>query len=177
MRCAFSRHLPAALNAAAVAVLVLSGCATGESGSASSAPPPPAPAVARSAPVRPLPPPEALTDVLYRLADPAIPGAQKLNLVEGATPASAPVLDSFATALRDGGYVPVIFVARDLVWSDRHPADVVATVDIGTPAPGVPMFTFPMEFKPRQGGWQLSQQTANMLLAVKTAAPAPPPTP
>jgi hypothetical protein len=174
MQCAFFRHLPAALSAAAVAVLVLSGCAKGEPGSAS---PPPAPAVARSAPVRPLPPPEALTDVLYRLADPAVPGAQKLNLVAGATPDSAPVLDSFATALRSGGYVPVIFVARDLAWSDRHPADVVATVDIGTPAPGVRVFTFPMEFKPAQGGWQLSQQTANMLLAVKTAEPAPPPTP
>lgn len=177
MDCAFFRHPPAALSATAVVVLVLTGCAKGESGSVSSTSPPPAPVVARTAPVRPLPPPEALTDVLYRLADPAVPGARKLNLVEGATADSAPVLDSFATALRGGGYVPVIFVARDLAWSDRHPADVVATVDIGTPAPGVPMFTFPMEFKPRQGGWQLSQRTANMLLAVKTSEPAAPPTP
>jgi hypothetical protein len=177
MRCAFSRHLPAALSAAVVVVFVLAGCAKGESGSAPSTSPPPAPAVARTAPVRPLPPPEALTDVLYRLADPAVPGAQKLNLVEGATPDSVPVLDSFATGLLNGGYVPVIFVARDLAWSDRHPADVVATVDIGTPAPGVRIFTFPMEFRPRHGGWQLSQQTADMLLAVKSAEPAPSPTP
>jgi hypothetical protein len=130
-------------------------------------------------PTAPLPPPEALTDVLYRLADPGIPGTQKLNLIEGATPDSAPVLDKFAIALLNGGYAPMTFTARDIAWSERHPADVVATVDVGTPNPGKSGFTFPMEFKPHQGGWQLSQKTADMLLAFGSSQtpPAPAPTP
>lgn len=126
-----------------------------------------------------MPPPDALTDVLYRLADPGVPGSQKLNLIEGATPDSAGALDKFANALLDGGYAPMTFTARDIAWSDRHPADVVATVDVTTPNPGMSGFTFPMEFKPHQGGWQLSQQTAEMLLAFgnsqETTVPAPTP--
>lgn len=139
--------------------------------------PAPAPATARTAPSAALPPPEALTDVLYRLADPAVPGTAKLALVEGATSNTAPVLDTFATALVNDGYAPVAFIARDLAWSDRHPGEVVATVDVSAPNPGVHDFTFPMEFKPRQGGWQLSQQTADMLLAFPVAAPVPTTTP
>jgi hypothetical protein len=34
-----------------------------------------------------------------------------------------------------------------------------------------------MEFKPYQGGWQLSARTAEVLLAFQTASPAPPSTP
>ena len=47
----------------------------------------------------PLPPPDALAGVLYRLADAAVPGPQKLNLVEGATPENAGVFDQFSNAL------------------------------------------------------------------------------
>ncbi len=173
-------HLVAALSAAAaVAALGLSGCSTNEQPRLSSAASPAAtvPTTAQRAPTAPVPPPDALTEVLYRLADPGIPGAQKLNLIEGATPDSAPVLDKFATALLDGGYAPMTFTARDIAWSDRRPADVVATVDVTTPNPNVRGFTFPMEFKPHQGGWQLSQQTADMLLAFSTSAAASAPAP
>lgn len=128
-------------------------------------------------PTAPVPPPDALTDVLYRLADPSVPGTDKLILIEGATPDSAPALDKFANALLDGGYAPMTFTARDIAWSDRRAGDVVATVDVTTPNPGTSGFTFPMEFKPHQGGWQLSQQTADMLLAFSTSQPAPAPAP
>jgi hypothetical protein len=178
-----SRHLVAAVSAAVVVVaaaLGLPGCTRGDAGSpASPASPPPqaAPATSPTASqIAPVPPPEVLTDVLYRLADPAVPGVEKLNLVEGATPDNAAVLDKFANALLDGGYAPMTFDARDIAWSDRNPADVVATVSVSTPNPGAPGFSFPMEFKPYQGGWQLSQRTAEMLLAFGSS-PAPTPTP
>ncbi|BBY09028.1 hypothetical protein MNVI_43460 [Mycobacterium noviomagense] len=125
----------------------------------------------------PLPPPEALTDVLYRLADPAVPGAQKVNLVESATPDNAAALEKFATALVDGGYAPVTFNATDLAWSDKDPADVVATVNVSSPKRDAPGFSFPMEFKPYQSGWQLSHQTADMLLGFGSPQTATPPMP
>ena len=124
-----------------------------------------------------MPAPEALTDVLYRLADPAVPGVEKLNLVEGATPDNAAALDKFANALLSGGYAPMTFEARDIAWSDRDPADVVATVNVSTPRRGTPGFSFPMEFKPYQNGWQLSHQTADMLLGFGSPQTATPPMP
>ncbi|EUA44382.1 putative lipoprotein lppK [Mycobacterium xenopi 3993] len=122
-------------------------------------------------------PPEALTDVLYRLADPAVPGNQKLSLVESATPDNVAALDKFPTALIDGGYAPVTFNATDIAWSDKHPADVVATVNVSSPKRDAAGFSFPMEFKPYQGGWQLSQQTADMLLGLGNSPPGTSPTP
>ena len=89
--------------------------------------------------------------MLYRLADPAVPGAAKLSLVEGATPQNAGVFDQFANALLNGGYAPVKFDVRDIGWSDRDPADVVANVNVSSPNPGGPRFSFPMEFKPLPG--------------------------
>ena len=130
-------------------------------------------------PAAPLPPPEALTDVLGRLADPNVPGTNKLNLVEGATPDSAATLDNFTNALRDNGYQPMTFVADNIAWSDKNPADVVATVTVRTARATNGVFTFPMEFAPSQGGWQLSKRTAQTLLALgnspspTTSAPAP----
>lgn len=166
--------------AAIVAALGLPGCSSGDSGSpapSTSSSPEAAPATTAAPQSAPLPAPEALTDVLYRLADPGVPGAQKLNLVEGATPDNAAVLDKFANALLSGGYAPMTFEARDIAWSDRTPANVVATVNVNTPRPGTPGFSFPMEFKPYQGGWQLSQRTAETLLAFGTAQSGPAPTP
>ena len=83
----------------------------------------------------PLPPPDALAGVLYRLADAAVPGPQKLNLVEGATPENAGVFDQFSNALLNGGFTPVKFDIRDVGWSDRDPADVVANVDVSSSNP------------------------------------------
>lgn len=112
-----------------------------------------------------MPSPEALTDVLYRLTDPAVPGAQKLNLIQGAQPADAETFDRFVTALQDSGYLPLTFNASDIAWSDRQPGDAMANVDVGTANPEHPGFFFPMEFNPHGDDWQLSRKTAEMLLA------------
>ncbi|OBF83779.1 hypothetical protein A5791_02960 [Mycobacterium sp. 852002-51163_SCH5372311] len=168
------------LGAATILAAVgLSGCTHGESKVASSTPAsaaPATPSVVASRPSAPLPPPEALVDVLSRLADPAVPGSDKVGLVEGATPASAATLDKFTNALRDGGYLPMTFVANDLAWSDKNPSNVTATVIVNTAQANNRMFTFPMEFAPFQGGWQLSRKTAEMLLAVNNSTPSPSPT-
>lgn len=176
------RHLCAALGAAAVvAALGLSGCSHRESKISSSAAPSAAPVVTTpiaAPPAAPLPAPEALTDVLNRLADPAVPGINKLNLIEGATPESAATLDEFTTALRDGGYLPMTFVANNIAWSDKNPSNAVATISVNTGQANNRAFTFPMEFAPFQGGWQLSRRTAEMLLALgNSPAPAPESTP
>ncbi|BBX45110.1 hypothetical protein GCM10009641_22980 [Mycobacterium cookii] len=178
-----SRRFFSVLSAVAfAAALGLSGCSNDEqdapspqttppSASASLNPAAPAPSST------PLPPPDALAGVLYRLADPAVPGLQKLNLVEGATPENGVVFDEFANALVNGGYTPLKFDVRDIGWSDRDPADVVANVDVGTPNAHGPHFAFPMEFKPYQGGWQLSARTAEVLLAFRSDSTVTPPTP
>jgi hypothetical protein len=129
---------------------------------------------ATSAP--PLPPPSALTDVLYRLTDTAVTGADKLGLVQYATPGDANAMDSFGRALKDGGYTPLKVEAADLVWSDAHPGDVVATVNISSANQNASTFTFPMEFDPIRNTWQLTRQTADRLLQLgqpqtSTAAP------
>jgi hypothetical protein len=175
-------HLTAVLSAATVvAALGLSGCSGDEHGTSPETEPPPASTSLTStavAQVAPLPPPQALASVLYRLADPSVPGSQKLNLVQGATPDNADVFDQFATALLNGGFAPMKFDVRDLAWSDRDPADVVANVYVSAPNPRGPKFSFPMEFTPYQEGWQLSARTADVLLAFGTAQVAPPaPTP
>jgi len=176
-----SRHLVALWGAVAcAAALGLSGCSSGEQdASPESAPPSTSASLSATAAPQaaPLPPADALAGVLQRLADPAVPGLQKLPLVEGATPESGAVFDQFANALVNGGYAPVKFEARDITWSDRDPADVVANVNVTSADPHGPKFAFPMEFKPYQGGWQLSARTADVLLAFRTQPAAPPPTP
>lgn len=127
----------------------------------------------------PLPPPQALSDVIARLADPAVPGGDKLALVENTTPPDAAALDSFATALRDNGFVPVAVRADDIVPSG--PGAVVALITVTGPDSDSARdgeFAFPMEFKRVGNGWQLSRQTADMLLAfgnARTATPVAPP--
>ena len=175
------RRLTAVLSAAAVAaVLGLPGCSKNEDDASpeTAAPSTPASLSAAAAPqVAPLPVPDALAGVLYRLADAAVPGPQKLNLVEGSTPASAAAFDNFANALINGGYTPVKFDVREVNWSDRDPADVVANVDVSSSNSHGPRFAFPMEFKPYQGGWQLSARTADVLFAFRTDTAEPPTTP
>jgi hypothetical protein len=181
------RSLIVAVTAATAAVVLgVSGCSSGESKNSSSAAESAAPATSSplaAPPAAPLPPPEALTDVLSRLADPNIPGINKVNLVEGATPESAATLDKFTNALRDNGYQPMTFVAENIAWSDKNPSDVMATITVKTAHANNGAFTFPMEFTPAQEGWQLSKRTAETLLALgnspgtNTPAPAPAPTP
>ena len=160
--------------------------AVGPVGCAPSAPPAPiaepaTESVASVAPVAPvapgpLPAPEALTGVLSRLADPALPGADKLPLVAGASAADAATLDRFAAALRDGGYTPATFTAAGIRWSPDAPAAqprVLADITVSAPGAasgakpgsGPGPFTFPMEFEPAGGGWQLTADTAEMLFA------------
>ncbi len=176
-----SRHLTAVVSAVACAAAFgLSGCSRDvHDASPETAPPSTSASLSStSAPqTTPLPSADALAGVLYRLADPAVPGIQKLNLVEGATPESAGVFDEFANALANGGFAPVKVDPRDIAWSDRDPADVIANVNVSSPNPRGPRFSFPMEFKPYQGGWQLSARTADVLLAFQSGSVAPPSTP
>ena len=126
----------------------------------------------------PLPAPDQLTGVLYRLADPTVEGTEKLDLLENGTPNDAGTIDRFANALRDGGFAPLTCTASEIRWSDHRPDDALASVNITTANPTTPGgFTFPMEFHPYRGGWQLSRETADMLLAFGNArtgaSPAP----
>ena len=174
------RHLCATLSSAtALAAIGLAGCSASHPKIASSAVSPASPTtpspVVVTPPTTPLPAPEALTDVLSRLADPNVPGGDKVNLVEGATPESAATLDKFTNALRDNGYLPMTFAANNIAWSDKNPANVMATITVNTAQANNGTFTFPMDFTPVRGGWQLSRRTAEMLLALgkSPAAPAP----
>jgi hypothetical protein len=172
-----------------VAAFGLVGCSSSThpptSPSVETSPPPSVgmPAPAPPAPGGPpLPQPSALTDVMSRLADPAIPGDQKVALIENGTAGEAAGLDRFASALRDNGSLPLTIEARDLAWSQTGTGNVVATVVITTANPQAGQFTFPMEFAPAAGSWQLTRQTADLLLTLDAASPsasspAPPPPP
>lgn len=114
---------------------------------------------------------------MARLADANIAGSEKVGLVEYATADDAAALDRFGRALRDGGFMPLSFEATDLTWSQSHQGNVVANVVI-KPAnrQAGRDFTFPMEFSPTNGSWQLTRQTADMLLQLgqePTATPSP----
>jgi hypothetical protein len=163
------RYLSTVLTAATI-VIGLSGCSRNDHSATPATASPPTSALLTPTVAgenSPLPPPEALIAVLYRLADPGVPAIAKLNLVEGASPEHAPVIDAFANALLENGYAPMQIEVRDIAWSDVDPGYVVATVQVATPKPDAArVFTFPMEFKRYQGGWQLSERTARMLLAV-----------
>lgn len=172
------RNLVAALSAVtAVAVLGVSACSSGASKTSSSTASLATPGASNpgSSPGAPLPAPEALTDVLAKLSDPNVPGGNKVNLIEGATPESAANLDKFTNALRDGGYLPMTFTATDIAWSDKNPSYVTATINVKTSHESNRGFTFPMEFTPFQGGWLLSKKTAEMLLALSNSTPPPTP--
>ncbi|MCB1291858.1 MAG: hypothetical protein H6521_16590 [Mycolicibacterium sp.] len=167
----------------AVAAFGVSGCA------ADRAAPPPAPAEVVAQPPAgpppadsgPLPAPEALADVLYRLADPNIPGNEKLPLVQDATGPDAAALDTFATALRDNGFSPMTITASDIAWSPEQPGDVLATVEFAAADTDDPEgFSFPMGFRRTDAGWQLTRDTAEELFAIggpSAGAPAQAPPP
>jgi len=170
-------------TAATAVVLLATGCTDNTArqlDSAQTPGPPPTSITAVTPPTAPLPPPEALTDVLNHLADPAMPSGDKLALVQGSTPDTAAALDRFTNAARDGGYLPMTFAANNIAWSATDPGCVMATVVVTTANPDRREFTFPMEFTPYLAGWQLSRKTAEMLLALQnsrssTTAPSPAP--
>jgi len=167
------RHVPIVILSVIMAVVALtaSGCSNHDpSRSISESVLPPPTTTAGPADSGPLPAPGALKDVMYRLADSGITGADKLSLVQNAAPSEAATLDKFATALRDGGFAPVTFEATDIRWSDTQSGDVLATITVTTTNPANPgEFAFPMEFRPADSGWQLSRETADTLLAFDSA--------
>ena len=182
------RHTVVILSAAATAAaLGLGGCAQSgdpeSAGTTATVETSPAPSVglappgppARGGP--PLPAPAALTEVMGRLADPALPGDQKVVLIENGTADEAAGLDRFATALRDNGALPLTFEVRDMAWSQADPGNVVATVVVRTSNPQTGEFTFPMEFAPADESWQLTRRTADLLLELDGEPGAPPPAP
>lgn len=158
----------AAMAAVSAVAAVLSGCAGPDQS-------PSRPSTPYAQPIRtsaaaadpgPLPTPELLTDVMYRLADPAVPGADKLPLLQNGAAPDAQPLDRFSAALRDGGFSPVSFQAADVRWADSRPGDAVALITVSTTNPAKPGdFSLPMLFHAGPGGWQLSRETAEMLLA------------
>ncbi len=157
------------------AVIGVSGCASHDQ----ALPAPAVPAVAVTGQGEPqgggglLPPSEMLGNVLYRLADTAIPGNEKLALVADTAPADTAALDAFGTALRDDGLSPITVTASDLRWSDNPSGRVLATVTIAAVDPDDPReFVFPMEFQADSGDWQLTRETAEMLLALGDAGTA-----
>ena len=119
--------------------------------------------------------------MLYRLADASVPGADKVGLVEHGTAADAEALDKFGRALADSGFTPLTFEATDLVWSQSDPGNVVATIAVkAANRPSGGNFTYPMEFNPLRNTWQLTRQTADLLLQLgqtPTATPTPLSTP
>ena len=167
-----------------MAALGLSGCSADapQSGASSATTPSPAGAPQPTG----LPDAQALIDVLSRLADPAVPGKDKLPLVEGSTPGDAADLDKFAKALQDNGMLPLTFAATDLVRSPDTAGEVTANVTLTPADPGLGPFSFPMDFTSISGPWQLSRKTADLLLALggrsgttapATSSPTPTPTP
>ena len=164
-----------------VAALGLSSCSDDDPGSAPSPTPVPLttpPTVSPSPTVTgaPLPAPTAFTDVMGRLADPAIPGTDKVGLVQYGTPADAAALDRFAKALNDSGYAPLTFDATDLMWAQGQQGNVIANVTMkpGGPAATDTNLKFPMEFSPQADTWQLTRQTADLLLQIGQQPTAPP---
>ncbi len=182
------RHTVVILSAAATAAaLGLGGCAqsgdpesTGTTATVETSPAPSVGLAPPGPPARggpPLPAPAALTDVMGRLADPALPGDQKIVLIENGTADEAAGLDRFATALRDNGALPLTFEVRDMAWSQADPGNVVATVVVRTSNPQTGEFTYPMEFAPADESWQLTRRTADLLLELDGEPGAPPPAP
>lgn len=115
----------------------------------------------------PLPDPAALTDVVVALTDPAIPGTEKLTLIEGASPEDAEALDRFTKALSDNRMLPMTYTATELAWTDSAGGErLVANVTLTSSKPDTPPFSFPMEFLKTDSGWQLSRTTAEQLLAL-----------
>jgi len=159
------------IAAAALGAFGIVACSSNPPKAAS--PPATQAAPATSAALTAPPSPDALTAVLARLADPNVPSGDKVPLIEGASPDTAGTIDKFITALHDNGYLPISFAATNIAWSETTPTHVMATVTVNTAQQSHPNVTFPMEFTPCPGGWQLSRRTADMLLAM-SPSPAPP---
>ncbi|WP_319446236.1 MULTISPECIES: hypothetical protein [unclassified Mycobacterium] len=153
-----------------VAALSVSGCSSDDAlAPPSSQQATPTTAVVPAPTGAPLPAPDALTGVLFRLADTSIPAEQKLGLVQYSSAADVAALGNFGQALRDGGFRALTIQATDLSWATT-PGNVSATVTIGTSDDPAKTFTYPMEFTPVRDTWQLTRRTADQLLQLGGAA-------
>ncbi len=115
---------------------------------------------------------------MNRISDANVPAAEKINLVESATPGDADSMDEFGRALADNGYTPVTWEARDLRWAQGTPGNVLALVTLNTANPQARDFTFSMEFHVVDNSWQLTRRTFDSLLHLDEDAPqVPTPTP
>jgi hypothetical protein len=113
---------------------------------------------------------------MSRLADPNVPGTDKVGLIENGTPADAAALDRFVNALHDSGYAPLTFEARDLMWAQDQAGEVIANITIKPSGPQAGNdLNFPMDFSPQENTWQLTRQTADLLLQLGQQ-PTPTPT-
>ncbi|WP_081343679.1 MULTISPECIES: hypothetical protein [Mycobacteroides] len=164
-----ARHLQLAVVAAGAAVLALTACSSSNDKAApasASATQPASSAAAAAVPNHPLPDPAVLTDVLNRLADPNLPGAEKITAVQGATPEQ---LDKFTKAIGDAGFSPLSFTVKDPKWSTETQGDVEAVVTINSPSPKMGGFAVPMSFSPEGESWKLSKRTSDLLLKTGTS--------
>ncbi|WP_052740208.1 hypothetical protein [Mycobacteroides chelonae] len=163
-----ARHFQLAV-AAGAAVLALTACSSSHDKAAptsASATQPASSTAAAAVPNHPLPDPAVLTDVLNRLADPNLPGAEKITAVQGATPEQ---LDKFTKAIGDAGFSPLSFTVKDPKWSTETQGDVEAVVTINSPSPKMGGFAVPMSFSPEGEGWKLSKRTSDLLLKTGTS--------
>lgn len=127
-------------------------------------------------PPAPLPPPEALIDVMVQLTNPDVPGAEKVHLIQDSKPLDGPALDRFDSAVTSAGFRPLSFEAHDIRYAEGDRGNVVASfvINTGNPAAGEGgAFRFPMEFAHGEHGWQLTRQTADMLLVFGGSTPEP----
>ncbi len=165
-----ARHLQLAVIAASAAVLALTACSSSNDKAAPASPsatqPASSAAAAAAVPDHPLPDPAVLTDVLNRLGDPNLPGAEKVTAVQGATPEQ---LDKFTKAIGDAGFSPLSFTVKDPKWSTETAGDVEAVVTINSPSPKMGGFAVPMSFSPEGQGWKLSKRTSDLLLKTGTS--------
>ena len=82
-----------------------------------------------------------------------------------ATPDDAAGAGQVRQGAADNGSLPLTFEAVDLEWSETEPGNVVATVNVTTADnPPAERSRFPMEFAPARDGWQLTRETADLLL-------------
>ncbi len=114
---------------------------------------------------------------MNRLADPNVPGAQKVDLIENAKPDEAEAIDSLGRALNQSGYAPATFEVTDVRWGEgTRGSRVLATVTLKTENPQAGNFSYPMEFNLADNRWQLTRESADTLLE-SAEEPAAPPTP
>lgn len=99
---------------------------------------------------------------MNRIADSAVPGAEKTALIEDAAPTDAAAMDKFGVALRQAGYDPVSFEARDLRWVQGSTDRVSALVTLKTenPRPATSRIRWSSPWPTAPGSWRVALPTS-----------------